>query len=125
MKIRTGFVTNSSSSSFCIIGTGDIDSIKGIYAKIFECNCNEYEDEGIWPNWNPSHGCQIATGHDSFNFWGTYDEPYPYYFGHDAEDLLRSMTIGQACDWFVDECKERFNIDVPRHKVKFYFGEMG
>lgn len=44
MKIRTGFVSNSSSSSFCIYGA-DIDAGDAIFDKIFKEHSSEEDDE--------------------------------------------------------------------------------
>lgn len=41
MKIRTGFVSNSSSSSFCIVGIITEDSIDTIEKKLLSCDWKE------------------------------------------------------------------------------------
>ena len=82
MKTRQGFVSNSSSTSFCIVGTSDswvinqLSLAMGIYIP----DCEEDEiSKGTRPNDHPFTECNAEYGvHESkpFNLYGGYDQPY-------------------------------------------------
>ena len=103
MKIRTGFVSNSSSSSFCIIGTRR--HAKDIAEKAGVCD----EDFG--------YGQCEASG---LVFIGTSIDDCTL-AGIDAESLLKTMTIPEAKKHLIKLIKSKFKIDIAA--AVFEYGE--
>lgn len=111
MKYRQGFVSNSSSSSFCIVGVRDDALIKEIIQKIDSIQ----EDDSFGYGY-------IETEH--INFYGEGLD-YCDYAGIAVENLLETKTIPQIKQDFVDMLKKEFNLEVSLDVVGFYFGEIG
>jgi hypothetical protein len=111
MKIRNGFVSNSSSSSFCIIGVHN------------EMLANDIADQlNIDDDWKEENlGYGVAETNDDVVFGG-YDGEI-YYAGFNAEPLLETMTLPQAKEKVVEMFKER-NIDVNLASIGFHYGEL-
>lgn len=127
MKIRSGFVSNSSSSSFLIIGT--TDSVYKIAEKVGLLN-----DDDEYSNWTENEnivdagygGAELAGKRFSdampYVFYGSWDEPY--YFGIDAEGLLElGERVPDLKELFIKKVKEDFDIDLSNSEVKLHFGE--
>lgn len=108
MKIRSDFVTNSSSSSFIIVGVDDSKIIKQLQKAEGkkEIECNYGRDDG-----------------KVVNFYGYYEEAY--YAGIDIEVLMETMTLPQIEDYFVNLIKEKYNIEIPKKEVGLHYGEVG
>jgi hypothetical protein len=140
MKIRMGFVSNSSSSSFCILG------IKGRSDAIYNLMVAEgfpVDEGGRFLN-----SSQIVDGrriYDGYGFvslvtpngiyggekicklsyYGTiYNKEPPMVAGFDAEEYLKDKSITQAVQEFVKFCKG-LGVDIPEKWVGLYFGESG
>ena len=107
MKVRNGFVTNSSSSSFCIIGVNDENLIKRMLIA-----------EGI-NNENTEYG--VLEG-NLLDYYGS--SGYFYNAGKTAEELLETMTIPEAVKYMQKYIKENFFIDVELDQIGFFYGEM-
>ena len=108
MKIRTDFVTNSSSSSFVIVGINDNSIIKELIKAEgkTEISCDYGIDQG-----------KIV------DFYGYYDEAD--YAGINIENLMETMTLPQLKQYFVDIIKKEYNIDIPLNRVELHYGEVG
>lgn len=107
MKIRTGFVSNSSSSSFCIIGT------RSRVPELVEKAGAKEEDFG--------HGV-CKTKLLSFHGSGELTETIA---GLPADELLQRMSIPGAKRHFVKYIKKHFGIELDISEVEFEFGEAG
>ena len=114
MKIRTGFVSNSSSSSFCIIGTENANVIyKLLKAEEIDLDSDEnnYIDNGV-------------IGGKVVNFYDGVSGEQPYYAGVDAEPLLKETNIPQACKKFQEMVEKSLGVKIPLSSVKFLYGEI-
>jgi hypothetical protein len=112
MKFRQGFVSNSSSTSFCIIGTDDTSIIQQLAlaeGKDFECDKNLNFHYGV------NSGKYI-------NFFG---DDRPYYAGADAKPILETMTLIEARKYFVKYVKEKLHRTISVDNVDLFFGESG
>lgn len=111
MKTRVGFVSNSSSSSFCIIGVDDPDIAMEL-AKM----------EGLV---DPDGYTPLGHGYAVGSVVNIYGYEKPYWAGIPAEELLKKMTIPKAIRHFKALIKEKFHITIPLGDIGFYYGEAG
>jgi hypothetical protein len=149
MKIRSGFVSNSSSSSFCIIGVSggnwisQLEKAEGKHYGAYEpeesevpgCDCNEKRQKfcpecgapkskmvEVDSNKEPdylSYGCDAGK---VVTFYGSYEANYA---GIDATGLLEGNTLKQAREYFVCLVEEKLGVKIPTHAVDLHFGEAG
>jgi len=115
MKIRSGFVSNSSSSSFCIIGITS-EQLIDEYVEAAGLDLNNLEEIG-------QGGIYSGGYFDLYgNNWegeGDFD-----YAGTDAEELLKNMSIPKACK-HVQKClKQIYKLDIPLEEINFHYGEV-
>ena len=114
MKVRMGFVSNSSTSSFCIIGVSNNSILKKLMkAEKVVTNYEEAEDD----EWL----CGVKE-YKVLTFVGSEGECY--WAGMEAEPLLQTMTIPQACQHVQQVIKEKLDIDVPLGSIKFIYDEI-
>jgi len=109
MKIRNGFVSNSSTASFCIVGVSSDDIIN----KITEADNmfkEAYLDYGVFKTENMGY---YGYGNDV------------EYAGLWAEKLLKDKTIPEAKDWFQNYVYDKFEIHVDKDDIEFIYGEVG
>jgi hypothetical protein len=150
MKIRNGFVSNSSSSSFCIIGvTGqwaerladaegkqyrepepikkevpgcEHKAKKGKFCPI--CGASSTKTIEVMPeNYKQDF---FSHGYDSgkeVTFYSNYN--YPEYAGVDAEPLLEEFSIKSARKYFQTMVTDKLGVDIPLDVIGFYYGECG
>lgn len=117
MKYRSGFVSNSSSASFCIIGINDDEEmIKKILLAENLIDEDYKAEEGYYDDYCLSDAKTVEL-------YGYEGDDYPCYAGIDAEKLLKTMTIPEACEHVSKEIKEKLGIDIPVNKISFHYGE--
>ena len=112
MKIRYGFVSNSSSSSFLIIGTSDDATID----RLLKAKGLVREDV----NENLSFG--VYDGGD-IEFLGSEEI---YFAGESlSETEMDKMPLLVLKQKFSRKLKEKYNISIPIEKLHLMYGEVG
>ena len=122
MKNRSGFVSNSSSTSFCIIGVNVWDRDKAVEREKEEIVAVLVELEDI----DVDDDCSFRFGVESrenISFFGSEGEIY--YVGVDAKPLLQTMSIPDARALFTQKMHALYNLCVPLEYVEFLYGESG
>lgn len=118
MKIRQGFISNSSSSSFVIVGITDNPENLELIKKLVEIE--KVKDEGFG-------GCN--EGKEFLYLGGEhyYDdkEPYvPYYVGINVEDKLEDRTVADLRLEFIAKVKAMTEVELSPKDVQLHFGEV-
>lgn len=117
MKSRRGFVSNSSSSSFLIVGTQtSVDAI--LRAMGWRENDDAY---GNWEEWEDSWGGQTTDGK-----YAIIGSETPYYIGFNAEPYFRSgMTFQEISALFAKSLYEDFGLILDSRYIDLHYGEVG
>lgn len=111
MKIRYGFVSNSSSSSFLIVGITD-DSIIDKIIKHKELTKEEIEQEMNFGMYNS----------EDLDFLGNGEIEYVGVELDETElDTKPLIIIKQE---FADKIKRDYNIIIPIDKIRMHYGEV-
>ena len=118
MKIRNGFVSNSSTSSFLIVGTGDDNLIRKLM------NAMKIRDDEDLPEgfiqFEPSFGVHESK---PFSIYG--DEISYAYVGFDIEDDLKcGHTLHTLKRSFIREAKT-LGLEVTEKDLNLFYGEVG
>lgn len=130
MKIRNGFVSNSSSSSFLIVGITDENTIKKLILKDNFCN----EGHGIssgnnfiytgWLDedefWDGDEG-QWKTDEEGELINGKYGIDI-YQAGLDVSNRLEKEHFRTLKKEFIEKCK-KLGVEIDPDKVKLLYGE--
>jgi hypothetical protein len=116
MKYRTSFVSNSSSTSFCIIGISTYDAPYKSLLKQLKPTGVKYED------WYGGHGWFPLNDKHLYGY-GNGDE-YPDYIGFDIKEL-ENKNLKQVRKKFVAYIKMAYNVDIDERQVNLFYGEVG
>ena len=126
MKIRQGFVSNSSSTSFCIVGVGGQNLSNEVFRAVMKKSKTSIEKA------SEAFGYGVGDiGGVSFCGIGPYgaktmDEALEQMelncSGFSAEELLENNSLVEARKIVSDRFKE-FGVDVPVSKIDLCFGE--
>ena len=122
MKVRNGFVSNSSSCSFLIVGVSAYGGRDGVdlsetvkeMAKADGC------EEMGWGGYSEGRTLVFLGGEGGYD-----DEEYePNYVGIEAEqDLKNNKTIGELKQEFLDKVKA-LGFEIPEERVDLHYGEV-
>jgi hypothetical protein len=120
MKIRAGFVANSSTSSYLLIGVEDNRLIE---AFMEAQNITFYGVE--WDNKKGVLDLEMVYGIGDCNGI-TYagSDGIPFAVGIDAESILENVNIREARIEFQKIAKQ-WGIDIPISRIKLLYGEAG
>jgi hypothetical protein len=115
MRVRTGFVSNSSTSSFCVLGTWDEATIEallraeGVWDKDKD---GDLLDQGLWTG-------RVVT----FVGW---DEGATFAGTWVGDDVLEEKSLTQIRQEFVAEVKNELGVDIDVNvNLKLEYGECG
>jgi len=119
MKIRTGFVSNSSSSSFCVVGTDNKQEIN----KILKYIGIKLEDGQI--PWEDKYPNGFEDG-DFGQF--TYDDliivgQTPYIIGLSAEEILENTTLKETRKNIIKTLNSKYGTKLEERDIQFHYGE--
>jgi hypothetical protein len=144
MKIRTGFVSNSSSSSFCIIGVTGRWASRLLSAELNEappvrpnhgedCECSKCRAFNARKNGELSDDLNFAYGHFEpedkkkkmlLEYYGSGGRDVQA-AGFPAKEILEDSSLKDARKAFQMAIKKKLDIDVPLSEIGLCHGTAG
>jgi hypothetical protein len=114
MKSRTGFVSNSSSSSFLIVGINRWAN-KELFKQIMEADGRDDDSFEL------CYGTE--TSKSGLGYYGYDNEPS--YLGMDIASLLETKTLPELRLHFCGFIQHKFGIDIDPKQVELHYGQVG
>ncbi|MHA2280247.1 MAG: hypothetical protein ACXAC5_05250 [Promethearchaeota archaeon] len=125
MKIRAGFVSNSSSSSFVAVGLGrkygnkkNNDKFNEIVEKLAGCSVNDIGYETLEKIWYCNGICEKN------GIWLYTSDAEPFFVGLDMEAHIKAdKTFSEAKEKFKQLIKDKLGISVPIKSIELRIDE--
>ena len=120
MIVRNGFVSNSSSCSFLIVGICSWSKTKDLTETIKEMAKADDCKEMGWGGYSEGRTLVFLGGEGGYD-----DEEYaPAYVGIEVEqDLKNNKTVGELTQEFLEKAKA-LGFDIPEERVELLYGEV-
>jgi hypothetical protein len=129
MKVRVGFVTNSSSTSYLLVGVDDTSLIH----EIINALCASLENKPV-PIWNVATNDEWDKYMEYIGFWHnmqddledmgitmaiwSHDGDPPHALGYNLQPMSNQESIEHLCRRFTVDMKRRLGVDIPISKVR-------
>lgn len=121
MKIRNGFVSNSSSCSFLIVGILGWSTTKDLTETIKEMAKADGCKEMGWGGYSIGRTLRFLGGENGYD----EQEYEPAYVGIEIADELNknNKTVGELKQEFLEKAKA-LGFDIPEERVELLYGEV-
>jgi hypothetical protein len=121
MKIRTGFVSNSSSSSFCIYGVYlESDELMKHFERPENAECYDSSEleEDIWDKMN-----EMFSNKSGVDWWGPNDTWDGWYIGSSLLNCADDQTMGDFKDQVRYAINAKAKIEIPKEEFSMHAAE--